>query len=200
MSLTPPVKIFSATAPVFRPGLRFRECTRITRGRKSSMKAISQAITSRTTYLMFGACALLMTGLAVEPASAQTQITDPETITKILKGFQISPVPINMQGKDPNLVGYGSYLVNAAGSCNDCHSAGAATEYAAPGIPYFGQQPTKVNPAVYMGGGNDFGAFPSSTVISHTSFPAISLRIRLGCRSAETRCNSLCRSFGPAWI
>jgi hypothetical protein len=127
------------------------------------MKTISQAITSRTTYLMFGAFALLMTGLAVEPARAQTQITDPETIAKILKGFQISPVPINMQGKDPNLVGYGSYLVNAAGSCNDCHSAGATTEYVAPGIPYFGQQPTKVNPAVYLGGGDDFGAFPSST-------------------------------------
>jgi hypothetical protein len=68
---------------------------------------------TRITYLMFGAFALFMT------ANAQTQITDPETITKILKGFQISPVPINMQGKDPNLVGYGSYLVNAAGSCND---------------------------------------------------------------------------------
>jgi hypothetical protein len=81
---------------------------------------------------MFGAFTLLMTRLVVEPANAQTQITDPETITKILKGFQISPVPINMQDKDPNLVGYGSYLVNAAGSCNDCHSAGAATEYAAP--------------------------------------------------------------------
>src|ERR1700723_2402422 len=113
---------------------------------------------TRITYWMFGAFALLTTGLLVQPATAQTQITDPETITKILKGFQISPVPINMQGKDPNLVGYGSYLVNAAASCNDCHSNGATTEYVAPGIPYFGQQPTKVNPAVYLGGGNDFGA------------------------------------------
>jgi hypothetical protein len=121
---------------------------------------------SRITRLLLGAsgaCAVLFTGLLLEPASAQTQVTDPETITKILKGFQISPVPINMQGKDPDLVGYGSYLVNAVGSCNDCHSAGATTEYVAPGIPYFGQQPTKVNPAVYMGGGNDFGAFPDPT-------------------------------------
>jgi len=114
-------------------------------------------LTSRAT------CALvvLITGLLVQPAETQAQqITDPETVSKILKGFQIAPVPINMQGKDPDLVGYGSYLVNAAGSCNECHSAGAATEFAAGGIPYFNQHPTKMNPAVYLGGGDDFGAFP----------------------------------------
>ena len=68
-----------------------------------------------------------------------------------------------MTGKDPNLVGYGSYLVNASGDCNGCHSDGTTTQYAKGGNPYFGQQSNRVNPATYLGGGRDFGAFPNST-------------------------------------
>lgn len=64
-----------------------------------------------------------------------------------------------MVGRDASLVGYGSYLVNAAGDCNGCHSAGPQTEYTNGGNPYMGQAP-KVNPATYLGGGDDFGAFP----------------------------------------
>ena len=78
---------------------------------------------------------------------------------KILKGFQVAPVPLNMVGKDPTMVGYGSYLVNVVGDCNGCHSAGPATEFSAGGNPYLGQH-TTVNPATYLGGGRDFGAFP----------------------------------------
>jgi hypothetical protein len=91
---------------------------------------------------------------------------DPETQAKILKGFQIAPVPLNMVGRDPALVGFGSYLVNATGDCNGCHSAGPETEYATGGNPYFGQRAT-VNPATYLGGGDDFGAFPDPTIPAH---------------------------------
>jgi hypothetical protein len=84
---------------------------------------------------------------------------DPELQTKIAKGFAIAPVPLNLAGRDSNLVGYGSYLLNAIGECNGCHSAGNATAYANGGNPYLGQF-SKVNPATYLGGGNDFGAFP----------------------------------------
>jgi hypothetical protein len=77
-----------------------------------------------------------------------------------LKGLAIAPVPLNMVGKDPTLVGYGSYLVNSAGDCNGCHSAAPRTEYAGGGNPYFSQHPAAVNPATYLGGTRDFGAFP----------------------------------------
>jgi len=50
----------------------------------------------------------------------------------------------------------GSYLVNPSGGCNDCHSAGPQTEYLPGENPYFGQ-PTRINPATYLGGGRDFG-------------------------------------------
>ena len=131
----------------------------------------------KTERSMFGSVSLavLAAGLLVAPAVAQTQqVTDPETVSKILKGFQISPVPMNMQGKDPDLVGYGSYLVNATSNCEICHSAGTSTQVVAGGNPCFGQHPTVVNPVTYLGGGRDFGPFPSSTAVhSPTSFPEI---------------------------
>lgn len=103
---------------------------------------------------------LVMGGFLFQTSTAQAQITafDP---AKVQKGLAIAPVPLNTQGKDTNLVGYGSYLVNAVGDCNGCHTAGAQTEYAVGGNPYLGQHPTVINPATYLAGGNDFGAFPS---------------------------------------
>jgi hypothetical protein len=71
-----------------------------------------------------------------------------------------------MAGKNPALVALGSYIVNAQGDCNGCHSAGPATEFAPHGNPYFGQ-PTKVNPATYLGGGRDFGPFPGPGPFPH---------------------------------
>jgi hypothetical protein len=79
---------------------------------------------------------------------------------RIDHGLSIAPVPLNMKGKNPDLVGLGSYLVNAVGECNGCHSAGPATQYAQGGNPYLGQK-AAINPATYLGGGRDFGAFPA---------------------------------------
>ena len=75
--------------------------------------------------------------------------------SKIQRGLEIAPVPLNVAGKNLKLVGLGSYIVNTEG-CNDCHSAGPRTQYARGGNPYFGQQ-KMVNPATYLGGGRDFG-------------------------------------------
>jgi len=75
---------------------------------------------------------------------------------RIEKGFDIAPVPLNLEGKNRRLVGLGSYFVNAQMDCDGCHSAGVRTEFAMGGNPYFGQK-EKVNPATYLGGGRDFG-------------------------------------------
>jgi mono/diheme cytochrome c family protein len=113
----------------------------------------------KLTSTGLGIAALLVGGFLFEPSTgrAQSPTFDP---AKVLKGLQIAPVKLDLQGKDQNLVGYGSYLVNAASDCNGCHSAGPQTEYAPGGNPYLGQHPTVVNPATYLGGGDDFGAFP----------------------------------------
>jgi hypothetical protein len=76
---------------------------------------------------------------------------------KIEIGQRISPVPLNLRHKDDETVYLGSYLVNAVGGCNDCHTN---PPYAPNGNPYLGQ-PKKVNSAGYMGGGMPFG--PSVT-------------------------------------
>jgi hypothetical protein len=76
--------------------------------------------------------------------------------SRVERGLDIAPVPLDMEGKDRALVGLGSYLVNASGGCNDCHSAGPQTQYLSGGNPYFGQ-PTRINPVTYLGGGRDFG-------------------------------------------
>ena len=80
---------------------------------------------------------------------------------RIQQGFAIAPVPLNLTGKDPNLVGLGSYLVNAVGDCNGCHTSNPAAEYTPNGNPYLlapiFSGKTQVNPAVYLGGGQDFG-------------------------------------------
>ena len=83
----------------------------------------------------------------------------------ITRGFQIAPVPLNMQGKDPSLVGLGSYLVNGPGDCNGCHNSGQTLDgpFLAGHNPYrfmsgmMMAQMKRVDPSTYLGGGQDFG-------------------------------------------
>jgi hypothetical protein len=92
----------------------------------------------------------------------------------VRRGLEIAPVPLNLKGKDVRLVGLGSYLVNAVASCNDCHSAGPAVEYAQGGNPYFkGNPPKVVNQSVYLGGGRSFGSLIPGTpeIISRNLTP-----------------------------
>ncbi len=86
---------------------------------------------------------------------------------KVLIGLRIAPVPLNMTRRDRDQVGLGSYLVNT-GDCNGCHSAGPQTEFTGDGNPYLFAPPSqtvhmpkKVNPATYLGGGQDFGPYPA---------------------------------------
>ena len=89
-------------------------------------------------------------------------------------GLKIAPIQLNMAGKDSDLVGLGSYLVNAVGDCNGCHSDGPMTEFIPSGNPYLLMPPNgpflgtkQVNLKTYLGGGRDFGAVvpsPGGTV------------------------------------
>ncbi len=75
-------------------------------------------------------------------------------------GLNIAPVKLNMNGKNPALVGKGSYIVNAKGDCNGCHnSPDLGGEFSAGHNPFFGQ-PKQINPDGYLGGGEAFGPFP----------------------------------------
>ncbi|HEX4634032.1 MAG TPA: hypothetical protein VH163_09375, partial [Gemmatimonadales bacterium] len=65
-------------------------------------------------------------------------------------GLSIAPVELDLRGKNPELVGLGSYIVNAQGGCNDCHNNG--TQYLAGGNRFLGQ-PKRINAAGYLVGG-----------------------------------------------
>lgn len=71
----------------------------------------------------------------------------------IRRGFEIAPVPLNLEGKNRALVGLGSFIVNAQADCNVCHTAGGPSNfnYAAGGNPYFGQKAV-VDPTAYLSG------------------------------------------------
>lgn len=110
--------------------------------------------------------------VAVSVSPTRHAKAEDEGDLRVKIGFYAAPVPLNLKGKDPELVGLGSYFVNVASECDGCHSAGPPTQYAPGGNPYFGQ-PTHINPATYLGGGRDFGALipGSAHIISRNLTP-----------------------------
>lgn len=84
-------------------------------------------------------------------STVRGRAADDDSESKIKRGFDSAPVPLNLTGKNRALVGMGSYLVNVSGDCNGCHH-GPSGEYAANHDPFMGQ--TKiVNQAAYLAGG-----------------------------------------------
>lgn len=120
--------------------------------------------------------ALVATGLLIgassEAGNDNNGSQDEKQMIRI--GHQVAPVPLNMTHKDPDMVGLGSYLVNVVADCNGCHTQDPSTQYLPSGNPYLRSPPngpflgTKlVNPATYLGGGSDFGPFPSPDLAVH---------------------------------
>lgn len=72
--------------------------------------------------------------------------------SRIQRGFELAPVKLTMKGLNPALVGLGSYIVNAQGGCNDCHTN---PPYAEGGDPFAGET-EEINAAAYLGGGTQF--------------------------------------------
>lgn len=101
------------------------------------------------------------TKVSVEAAALQNlqaqEFTQAE-LERAQKGLTLSPVEINAgAGRTRVLIGLGSYLVNAVGGCNDCHTN---PPFAAGGDPFRGE-PLKINTANYLAGGVRFGPFTS---------------------------------------
>ena len=64
-----------------------------------------------------------------------------------------------MRGRNGLLVGLGSYLVNATGGCNDCHTH---PSFAPGGDPFQGETEI-INTAQFLAGGRQFGSKNSNT-------------------------------------
>jgi hypothetical protein len=115
----------------------------------------------KTAGVITAFTAIILAGTMTSSKRVSARDGDQTDESKIQRGFDIAPVPLNLQGKNRALVGLGSYIVNAVGDCNGCHSAGPPTEFAKGGNPYFLSPPftgeKQLNLATYLGGGRDFG-------------------------------------------
>jgi hypothetical protein len=120
---------------------------------------------------VFTVCVLLApVGHAADDESNSDEGNSDERNSRIKRGFEIAPVHLNLEGKNRALVGLGSYIVNAQGGCNDCHTH---PSYADGGDPFKGQ-PKQINTAQYLTGGRQFGPFTSRNLTPdrNTGLPA----------------------------
>ena len=86
---------------------------------------------------------------------------DRDRDSRVIRGFKISPVRLNVAHKNLEKVGLGSYLINAVGSCNDCHTC---PSYRTGHNPYLGEPKPWINSANYLAGGVPFGPFTSANL------------------------------------
>lgn len=92
--------------------------------------------------------------LFVSPGATQGP---PDEHSKIQQGFaimQASGIPLDLRGKNPALVGLGSYIVNAQADCNGCHGN---PQWATGGDPFQGQPAVIAANGYLVGGASLFG-------------------------------------------
>lgn len=143
-----------------------------------------RALTAGTVFAGLIVGGILLSSKSGQAANDNNGAQDEKQMIQIGLSFASSAgISLNMNGKDPDMVGLGSYLVNVAGDCNGCHTADPSTEYATGGNPYLlpGTNPPflfngtkKINPKTYLGGGSDFGSFgigPNAEIISRNLTP-----------------------------
>ena len=90
-------------------------------------------------------------------AISSHSVNEAAAASRVQRGLQIAPVPLNLQGKNRALVGLGSYLVNAVSECNDCHSC---PTYEPGHNPFDGIGDGQLNSANHLAGGVNFGPGP----------------------------------------
>ena len=112
---------------------------------------------------------LTLLAMTLSPAALQRTQADSGSNgndeSKIKRGYELAPVPLNLKGKNRALVGLGSYIVNAQGACNDCHTN---PPYSLGGDPHLGQ-PKVINAPGYLAGGMAFGPFVSRNLTPDAS-------------------------------
>ncbi|MFN3649228.1 MAG: cytochrome C [Armatimonadota bacterium] len=102
-------------------------------------------------------CVVAIAGLSIAAGAAPRRDDSGLPVDEVKRGLKIAPVPLNLKGKNKALVGKGSYIVNAQGGCNDCHTN---PSYAPGGNPFAGE-PEQINADHYLAGGQQFGPFVS---------------------------------------
>jgi hypothetical protein len=109
--------------------------------------------TKRCHRVIVMALAAFLFGYAM-PSVAQEDCPLVGQLSNVIEGFRLAPVALSLTtDTNPLLVGLGSYIVNAQGGCNDCHTE---PSYAPGGDPFLGE-PEQINTVGYLKGGRAFG-------------------------------------------
>lgn len=111
----------------------------------------------KNVYCLAGCGALLAISLV---STSYGRPSDGLPKSKVKRGLAIAPVELALRRKNKSLVARGSYIVNAQGGCNDCHTN---PSYAPGGNPFLGQ-PEQINTTNYLAGGAQFGPFTSRNI------------------------------------
>ena len=107
---------------------------------------------------------VLSNGTLASPTTTNRD-DDDRPQARVERGFAIAPVHLDLRHKNPALVGLGSYIVNAQGGCNDCHTC---PPYTPDHDPFTGGDGTP-NAANYLAGGTPFGPFVSRNITPDAS-------------------------------
>ena len=105
-------------------------------------KNVSAAVAATTVGLLVIGAMVLTSPRAHADSKGDTNTEDLAEI-----GLKIAPVHLTYKPQNRELVGLGSFIVNAQADCNGCHTSNPATEYKAGGNPYLNQHPVTVNTA-----------------------------------------------------
>ena len=114
----------------------------------------------KTMLAVSAASIIILAGM--RPGPLKVHANEQDSIDCLAEiGLKISPVKLDLNGKDPMLVGLGSYIVNAQADCNGCHtSSPVGSEYGSSHNPFL-RSPLNHDPKVdaqyYLGGGQNFG-------------------------------------------
>src|SRR5262245_51831587 len=113
---------------------------------------------------MGAACLGLAAGAMAREESAEDQsargAANELLASRVAIGYRINPVELRLRGKNRFLVGFGSYLVNAGGGCNDCHTH---PSFAPGGDPFAGET-EMINTSQFLAGGRQFGPITSANI------------------------------------
>jgi hypothetical protein len=143
---------------------------------------MKQLVISAIAFVGLFFAVTLISNLPVQGHDNDQDRQDRNFESEIQIGFAIAPVPLNLQGKNRALVGLGSYIVNAQGGCNDCHTCPSYVEGTNPFPMPFGAGAAghgMINPANYLAGGVAFTAAPPTNP-QPPSFPKISPQMQQG--------------------
>jgi hypothetical protein len=128
--------------------------------RMATARSLFRHVTSKvlTAPIIPGAIAIAVLVFVTYHFASGQETLDAYTLARgAQQGLEISPVALDVKGRQARLVYLGSYLVNAY-ACNDCHTCPSFIGRNPYTSGLAGNEPTPVNSVNFLAGGTPFGA------------------------------------------